>query len=185
MTTKGLGAPEGALGGELAGLLVGIQRLVRRRLRERLTEPRLRGAQVELLRLVIDTPGLRVSEAARELCLAGNSVSTLVNQLIGLGLLRRETDPADRRAALLHATPEAVARLSAWQARRTALVNEVVAGLPAEQRATLTAALPALRAVAEGLREAGDSGSDGLLPGGASVGGSAPGDSFQGNGRAG
>ncbi|MEU1425008.1 MarR family transcriptional regulator [Kitasatospora sp. NPDC005751] len=141
-----------ALGDEFSTLLVGIQRLVRRRLREGLTEPRLRGAQVELLRLVADSPGLRVSDAAAELCLAGNSVSTLVNQLVALGLLRREVDPADRRAALLHVTDEAVERLAAWRARRSALVGEVVAGLSAEERTALDAALPALRGVAAGLR---------------------------------
>ncbi|MFF1909782.1 MarR family winged helix-turn-helix transcriptional regulator [Kitasatospora sp. NPDC058218] len=93
-----------------------------------------------------------VSDAAEELCLAGNSVSTLVNQLVALGLLRREVDPADRRAALLHTTGEAVERLAAWRARRTLLVGEVVAGLSAEDRAALTAALPALHGVAGGLR---------------------------------
>ncbi|MFE6748723.1 MarR family winged helix-turn-helix transcriptional regulator [Kitasatospora purpeofusca] len=145
--------PDPALGEEFSTLLVGIQRLVRRRLREGLTEPRLRGAQVELLRLVTDFPGLRVSDAAAELSLAANSVSTLVNQLVALGLLRREVDPADRRAALLYATGEAAERLAAWRARRDALVGEVVAGLPAHDRAALAAALPALRGVATGLRE--------------------------------
>ncbi|MFC5667965.1 MarR family winged helix-turn-helix transcriptional regulator [Kitasatospora misakiensis] len=145
--------PAPALGEEFSTLLVGIQRLVRRRLREGLTEPRLRGAQVELLRLVADFPGLRVSDAAAELCLAGNSVSTLVNQLVTLGLLRREVDPVDRRAALLYVTGEAVERLAAWRARREALVGEVVAGLSAEDRAALAAALPALRGVAAGLRQ--------------------------------
>ncbi|MET8701148.1 MarR family transcriptional regulator [Kitasatospora sp. NPDC004723] len=144
--------PDTALGEEFSTLLVGIQRLVRRRLREGLSEPRLRGAQVELLRLVADFPGLRVSDAAEELCLAGNSVSTLVNQLVALGLLRREVDPVDRRAALLYATDEAVERLAAWRARREALVGEVVAGLSADDRAALAAALPALRGVAAGLR---------------------------------
>ncbi|MBV6696736.1 MarR family winged helix-turn-helix transcriptional regulator [Kitasatospora aureofaciens] len=143
---------DAALADEFTTLLVGIQRLVRRRLRQGLAEPRLRGAQVELLRLVMDAPGLRVSDAAEELCLAGNSVSTLVNQLVAQGLLRREVDPADRRAALLHTTDEAVERLAAWQARRSALVGEVVAELPAEDRAALAAALPALRGVAAGLR---------------------------------
>ncbi|MFJ1932359.1 MarR family winged helix-turn-helix transcriptional regulator [Kitasatospora sp. NPDC088160] len=144
--------PDPDVADELSALLVGIQRLVRRRLRQGLTEPRLRGAQIELLRLVMDTPGLRVSDAAEELCLAGNSVSTLVNQLVALRLLRREVDPADRRAALLYATDEAVERLAVWRARRAALVGEVVAGLPADSRAALAAAVPALREVATGLR---------------------------------
>ncbi|MFJ9953114.1 MarR family winged helix-turn-helix transcriptional regulator [Kitasatospora sp. NPDC091207] len=153
MTADAPSTSDTALGDEFSTLLVGIQRLVRRRLREGLTEPRLRGAQVELLRLVADSPGLRVSDAAGELCLAGNSVSTLVNQLVALGLLRREVDPADRRAALLYTTGEAVERLAAWRARRTALVGEVVAELSAGDRAALAAALPALRGVATGLRD--------------------------------
>ncbi|MBW8822057.1 MAG: MarR family transcriptional regulator, partial [Streptomyces sp.] len=86
---------------ELADALVGVQRLLRRRLRAGLTVPRLRGAEVELLRLVGARPGIGVSDAAKELHLAGNSVSTLVNQLVKEGHLVRETDPADRRAARL------------------------------------------------------------------------------------
>ncbi|MBD0690091.1 MarR family winged helix-turn-helix transcriptional regulator [Streptomyces sp. CBMA123] len=144
--------PDAALADEFSALLVGIQRLLRRRLRRRLEQPRLRGAQVELLRLVTHTPGLRISEAAEELCLAGNSVSTLVNQLVAQDLLRREPDPADRRAALLYATEAAGQRIEAWRARRRALMGELVAGLPEPDRAALAAALPALQKVAEGLR---------------------------------
>ncbi len=138
---------------DLAGLLAGIQRLVRRRLRRGLTVPRLRGAEVELLRLVEASPGIRVSAAAKELGLAGNSVSTLVNQLVKTGLLRRETDPQDRRAALLLPTPEAAERLAAWAAKRDALIGEEVAQLSPDDRAALAAALPALRRLAAGLRD--------------------------------
>ncbi|MET7335797.1 MarR family transcriptional regulator [Nonomuraea sp. NPDC005650] len=137
----------------LVGVLTGIQRLVRRRLRRGLTGPRLRGAQVELLRLVAAHPGIGVSAAAKELYLAGNSVSTLVNQLTTAGLLRRETSDDDRRSARLLPTPEAEARLRAWEERRVALVREQVARLSEEDRAALTAALPALRRLAEGLQE--------------------------------
>nr|WP_202523535.1 MarR family transcriptional regulator [Kitasatospora sp. SID7827] len=133
-------------------MLVGIHRLIRRRLRTGADGPRLRGAQVELLSLVLDSPGVRVSEAAEELFLAGNSVSTLVNQLVGKGLLRREGDPADGRAVLLHATDEAVERLAVWRVRRAELIGEVAAELPEADQAALVAALPALRAVAAGLR---------------------------------
>lgn len=109
------GPPDPGLTDEFSTVLVGITRLVRRRLRQELTVPRLRGAQVELLRLVAANPGLRVSAAAKELCLAGNSVSTLVNQLVAEGLLLREVDPADRRAALLRVTPPPP---SGWTAGR-------------------------------------------------------------------
>jgi DNA-binding MarR family transcriptional regulator len=150
-TVPGVGT-DTDLADDFTALLVGIQRLVRRKLRQGQAEPRLRGAQVELLRLVMDSPGLRVSDAAKELCLAGNSVSTLVNQLVNEGLLHRQVDPADRRAALLFATEEAVERLGVWRARRTALIEDVVADLSTEDRAALGAALPALRGIASALR---------------------------------
>ncbi|WP_327312259.1 MarR family winged helix-turn-helix transcriptional regulator [Streptomyces sp. NBC_01235] len=138
---------------ELADALVGVQRLLRRRLRAGLTVPRLRGAEVELLRLVESRPGIGVSDAARELCLAGNSVSTLVNQLVKDGCLVRETDPADRRFARLLLTDAAEARLRAWKERRAALVGRHVACLDAADRQALRAALPSLRALAVTLHE--------------------------------
>ncbi|MET7729525.1 MarR family winged helix-turn-helix transcriptional regulator [Streptomyces mirabilis] len=137
----------------LADALAGVQRLIRRRLRSGTTAPRLRGAEVELLRLVVARPGIGVSEAAKELYLAGNSVSTLVNQLARDGYLNRETDPADRRAARLLPTPAADARLRDWRERRTALVRRQVARLDDAERAALEAALPALRKLAVNLHE--------------------------------
>ncbi|AJC55421.1 MarR family winged helix-turn-helix transcriptional regulator [Streptomyces sp. 769] len=143
----------GDLPDELADVLAGIQRLIRRRLRPGLPGPRLRGAEVELLRLVAIRPGIRVSAAAQELYLAGNSVSTLVNQLSGTGYLRRETDPADRRSALLFPTPAARSRLHDWETRRSALVREQLERLPETDRTALEAALPALRQLARNLHQ--------------------------------
>ncbi|MER5433328.1 MarR family transcriptional regulator [Streptomyces sp. NPDC002588] len=138
---------------ELADALVGIQRLLRRRLRAGLTVPRLRGAEVELLRLVETRPGIGVSDAAKELHLAGNSVSTLVNHLVRDGYLVRETDPADRRAARLLLTEAAEIRLRDWKRRRAQLVRRHVTGLDAADRDALRAALPALRTLAVSLHE--------------------------------
>ncbi|MEU6218557.1 MarR family transcriptional regulator [Streptomyces sp. NPDC047022] len=142
-----------SLADELADALVGVQRPIRRRLRRGMTSPRLRGAEVELLRLVVTRPGIGVSDAARELYLAGNSVSTLVNRLVGDGYLIRETDPADRRAARLLPTEAARARLRDWRERRTELVRRQVARLDETDLKALEAALPALRKLAENLHE--------------------------------
>ncbi|KUN01253.1 MarR family transcriptional regulator [Streptomyces yokosukanensis] len=138
---------------ELADALTRIQRLIRRRLRGGMSVPRLRGAEVELLRLVESRPGIGISDAARALHLASNSVSTLVNQLVRDGYLLRETDPADRRAARLHLTEAAEKRLGDWQRRRAELVVRHVSGLDEADRAALRAALPALRKLAAGLHE--------------------------------
>ncbi|WNI31869.1 MarR family transcriptional regulator [Streptomyces sp. ITFR-6] len=141
------------LSDELAGLLPRIQRLARRRLWSGSSAPRMRGAHAELLRLVVTEPGVRVSSAARSLSLAANSVSTLVNHLAAEGLLRREKDPGDGRAALLYLTPAGVERLREWHARRAALFRHHLAGLDAEDRAALAAALPALHRLAASMRE--------------------------------
>ena len=138
---------------DLGELLVGIHRVIRRRLRQDLDGPRLRGAQVELMRLVGSRPGIGVSAAARELHLAGNSVSTLVNQLVTAGLLDRRTDPQDRRAVNLTITAAAAERLVDLDARRSALVRQQVSGLSEQDRAALADAVPALRRLAESLHE--------------------------------
>lgn len=138
---------------ELADALVGVQRLIRRRLRREMPAPQLRGAEVELLRLVVERPGIGISDAARELFLAGNSVSTLVNQLGRQGYLVRETNPADRRAARLLPTPAAAARLTEWRTRRAELVRRQVSRLDESDRETLLAAIPALHRLADTLRE--------------------------------
>ncbi|MEV6483697.1 MarR family transcriptional regulator [Streptomyces sp. NPDC051576] len=138
---------------ELADALVGVQRLIRRRLRSEMTLPRLRGAEVELLRLVEIRPGIGISDAAKELYLASNSVSTLVNQLVKDGFLIRGTDPADRRAARLRLTQAAKTRLADWHTRRAALVRGEVDRLDRADRDALRAAIPALHRLAVNLHE--------------------------------
>ncbi|MGW1074444.1 MarR family winged helix-turn-helix transcriptional regulator [Streptomyces sp. NPDC002537] len=144
------------LSDELAGVLTGIQRLARRRIWAGLSTPRLRGAQAELLRVVTEHPGIGVSAAAKELYLAANSVSTLVNQLARAGLLRRAADPRDGRVAMLFPTPACRERLRDLDARRGALFRTRVGALTPEDRAALTAALPALRRLAESFRTTGE-----------------------------
>jgi DNA-binding MarR family transcriptional regulator len=137
------------LADELMEHLNGVRRVVRRLLRARLDEPTLTTSQVELLRVVEAFPGTGVAAAARAMHLAGNSVSALVYQLVDAGYLRRETDPADRRAAKLHLTPAARNRLGKWRAGRTELVGAGLARLTAAERAHLTRALPALHRLAD------------------------------------
>lgn len=50
-------------------------------------------------------------------------------------------------------TPEAARRMREWQERRHALMREQLHRLSEEDRAALGAAVPALRRLAQGLRE--------------------------------
>ncbi len=124
-----------------------LRRLVRRRLRSVVPGPPLRGAHVELLQVIEKQPGIGIGPAGRALHLAANSVSTLVNQLIDLGMLVRQTAPDDRRAARLWLTEAATQRLVAWHQARVDLLTGGVAGLAVADRQALARALPALRAL--------------------------------------
>ncbi|MDQ7804624.1 MarR family transcriptional regulator [Amycolatopsis sp. A133] len=141
------------LADRLLGTVQGIRRVLRRRVRAGVPGTPLPGAQVELLRVVADRPGIGVAAAARELHLANNSVSTLVNQLADAGLLHREADPADRRAARLEITAAAAARMAAWRRARTGLVADALAELSEEDTTAIEQALPALEKLLGILKE--------------------------------
>jgi DNA-binding MarR family transcriptional regulator len=137
----------------LLGAVQGIRRVVRRRVRADVPGFPLPGAQVEVLRVVADHPGIGVAAAARELHLATNSVSTLVNQLADAGLLRREPDPADRRATRLKITAAATERTASWRRARTGLVAEALTELSEEDTQAIEQALPALEKLMDILKE--------------------------------
>jgi DNA-binding MarR family transcriptional regulator len=135
------------LGDELMTTVGALRRLVRRRLRDVVAGPPLRGAHLELMRVIEQQPGIGIAPAARVLHLAANTVSTLVDQLIDLRMVVRDTDPADRRAARLWLTEAATQRLAAGRQARVELMARVVAGLSSAEQESLAQALPALRAL--------------------------------------
>ncbi|MCR6486726.1 MarR family winged helix-turn-helix transcriptional regulator [Amycolatopsis sp. OK19-0408] len=137
----------------LLGAVQGLRRVVRRRVRADVPGFPLPGAQVEVLRVVADHPGIGVGATARELHLATNSVSTLVNQLADAGLLRREPDPADRRATRLEITDTARDRMASWRRVRTELVAGALTGLSEADILTIEQALPALEKLMGILKE--------------------------------
>jgi DNA-binding MarR family transcriptional regulator len=146
-------AGDPTLAEQLMRTVLSLRRVVRRRVRTELPGAPLRGAQTELLRVVEDQPGIGVAAAARELHLAGNSVSTLVNQLIDARMLRREVDPLDRRAARLELTEEARQRLDTWRQARTGVVSGALGALSDEDSRAIAEALPALEKLMVILKE--------------------------------
>ena len=95
---------------ELLRSLFSIRR-TGRRIAGRPTEfASLTGAQLELVRLVRRRPGVSVAEAASELQLAPNTVSTLVRRLTETGIVVRTVDGVDRRVARLDLADRASAQ---------------------------------------------------------------------------
>jgi len=115
----------------------------------------LTGAQLELIRLVRRRPGISVAEAAFELTLAPNTVSTLVKQLCELGFMIRTADPADRRMARLDLRPDIRRKVDAWRDRRVEVLALAMSRLPADQLRLVEDASALLLRLAEALGSSG------------------------------
>jgi DNA-binding MarR family transcriptional regulator len=143
------------LAGELMSVTAAIRRTVRRQV-VRSMGSSLPPAQLDLLIVVEAEPGIGVAGAAQILELAGNSVSTLVNQLVSAGLLRRTTDPSDRRAARLYLTEAASERISRWRSIRNTAVAAALEHSGEDELDAIEQAVPALRKLLDRLRTAGE-----------------------------
>jgi DNA-binding MarR family transcriptional regulator len=108
----------------------------------------LTGAELELVRLLRKRPGLSVAQAAQELRVAPNTVSTLVGRLAASGKVVREVDGTDRRVARLDLDPEVRRTLGAWRDRKTLTFSESLALLPSEDRERLDDFLAVLERLA-------------------------------------
>jgi DNA-binding MarR family transcriptional regulator len=141
----------GVSGGELLAAIGLVRRSARRAVRQAWEQEPLPPAQGELLRLAASRPGITVADAAQELRLAPNTVSTLVGKLTSAGLLTRSRGTQDARTALLTVTDSARRRLVQWRDLRAELAGRALAQLAPRDRRALAAALPALQRLAEGM----------------------------------
>jgi DNA-binding MarR family transcriptional regulator len=142
------------LSGGLLAVIGPLRRALRRAGRQAVPGYPLLSSQAELLRVVRVQPGIGVGEAAQQLGLAANTVSTLVNQLVAAGFLARRRDPADGRAARLELTARANRRLALWRDQREQALGAALEELNAAERETLERALPALHKLLEVLERA-------------------------------
>jgi DNA-binding MarR family transcriptional regulator len=138
-----------AAAAELLAALGAIRRVARRAVSSSALAGALPPARSELLRLTARRPGISVAEAAQELRLAPNSVSTMVSQLTADGLLARGRAAADGRSVRLTVTDEGAARVAQWRDIRAELAGQALERLPAADRRAISAAVPALARLAE------------------------------------
>jgi len=134
---------------ELLAAFGAIRRVARRAVRSSANAGALPPARSELLRLTARRPGISVAEAAQELRLAPNSVSTMVSQLTADGLLTRGRVAADGRAVRLTVTDAGAARVGQWRDIRAELAGRALERLPAADRRAIVAAIPALSRLAQ------------------------------------
>ena len=140
---------------ELAKVFGHIGRGLRYRTRDAREALDITHSEGELLRLVDRRPGIRVHDAALEIGVASNSVSTLVKQLHRTGLLERTADPLDGRAACLRLTPLAQQWVTQLGNAREQAIDRALASLDAEDRRILEAAIPTMKRLAKAIKHPG------------------------------
>jgi len=161
------GAARGAVA-RADGLADGVARL-RRALRRgaRVASPGnpLAVAQLELLSVVAEHPGVRPGQLARLLHMRPNTVTTIVNALTARGMITRATADQDGRAIELTATDAGQQAVHAWQATNAAVLHLALSALPEPQQRALTAAAPAIDALARAIDRLADTPPADLGPG--------------------
>lgn len=129
---------------ELVSAVSAFRRTLRRAARQASPVDPLPPAQSELLRLAAAQPTLTVAEAAAELRLAPNTISTLVSKLAAQGFLERSRGASDGRTVRLTVTEAARRRLAESRDRRAELAARALTALSREDVQLITAAVPAL-----------------------------------------
>jgi DNA-binding MarR family transcriptional regulator len=118
---------------------------------DRAAELDLSVVQGQALLMVNANAGINVGGLAAVLSKDQASTSIIVDRLMTMGLLRRETDPADRRRAQLYATEQAEPIVEQLDIARDNINRLVCDALGKERSETLQALLLAfLEAVEEG-----------------------------------
>jgi DNA-binding MarR family transcriptional regulator len=151
---QGVPAAERAEAAELLAAISAVRRSARRAVRNAWASEPLPPARGELLRLVAARPGIGVADAAQELHLAANTVSTLVGKLADQGLLSRNRAQPDGRSVQLEVTDQGRARIEEFRDLRAELAARALARLTWTDRRALAHAVPALICLAETLQEA-------------------------------
>ena len=103
--------------------------------------------QLSALVTVEEHGPLRLSELARREAVTAPTMSRVLSALDEQGLVIRTPDPHDARGVRIVLSDAGAARLDEVRSHRTALVARRLARLDSEQRAALSAALPALEAL--------------------------------------
>ena len=133
--------------------LRGVIGRLARQLNASSTAEGLTPSQASVLGLVVFRGPLSLSELADLEGLNPTMLSRVVGRLQELELIRRIPDPADLRSASVTSTEAGRAVDGRVKAQRASVVSECVDQLLAEEQEALSAALPALEALAEALKK--------------------------------
>lgn len=112
-----------------------------RRFRREFAEFDIRPAQLGVLTVVLNNPGLKQSEVSAALGIKRTNFGPLLDGLVARGLVERTKVATDRRVFGLHLTAAGRDFVAQLQAREAAFEREIVALIGKEGRHTLLALL--------------------------------------------
>jgi len=92
--------------------------------------------QLELLFTIYHLQPTTAKNLASKLHLTPSAISQLVEELMEQALIRRETDPADRRRQVISLSDEGIAVVKTFEKRRHDVMNKVIANLSDEELVT-------------------------------------------------
>lgn len=122
---------------ELTRLVRSLEQAHRRITQARDFPQQLEKAAYRLLAHIVDGGPVRFSTLAELACVDTSTVSRQISALEAQGLVTRQTDPADGRAALLAATDDGAKLLQLTREARSRFVRDVVQSWPADDRGDL------------------------------------------------
>jgi DNA-binding MarR family transcriptional regulator len=124
-----------------------------RRLRPTLAGTGLTPTRISVLFSIVRLGPLRLTELADVEGLNPTMLSRVIAELQREGLVARVTDPQDRRAALVEATPAGRALREQILSERSDVLSVQLGQLSAAERRALAEALPVLEALTERLKD--------------------------------
>ena len=89
--------------------------------------------------------GLRMGELSKRMMVTGGNVTGITDQLEREGLVLRVPDPHDRRASAVRLTPAGRSAFAEMAAVHERWIDEMLADIPSEDKASLIAALAAMK----------------------------------------
>jgi MarR family transcriptional regulator, transcriptional regulator for hemolysin len=122
-------------------LLADVSRLLRRDFDRRVRALELTQAQWRAIARLARQDGVNQTALAEQLEVAPITLGRLVDRLETAGWVRREADPADRRASLLYLTPKAEPIIGEIRALADEALADLMAGIAESARTALVETL--------------------------------------------
>ncbi len=94
-----------------------------------------------VLQVLANNGECRQNELAANLCISQSALSRQVSELVELGLVSRQPDPADGRASRVQATAEGLALLASSRSRRAVRLRELLGEWEQDDAASAVASL--------------------------------------------